>query len=355
VSLATLSHCIVAQVLVKLPLYLTISAAAHLAIAAVVEFDPPPRKPEVAVTTVEIVAAAPPPAAVPPVAVQRFEEPKPTPSITKRSTKVAPRAAVAATSHVTTGGTGTAIDTGPTGTPGTEPGQRSKYLDMRRGTRADLTLPAIRDDLDRAPAGTAPQVGVAPSGELESAAGGRKKSDQNVFTAKVERDGSVKLKDKRNLSAELSWNPAKLLSGRFDITDYMMRKTKNDPYASRKLKFLDDTRDERVELGKKWRAEQLQQTAMIMKRNLAFAWNASADPAARKQALFELWDEIVEPKSADDQIDEVLVEASRAARKAVVGFIRGHLPAGTPSAYSTAELVAFNAKKQSAATFAPYE
>ncbi len=343
----------------KLPLYLTISAAAHLAVAAFVDFDPPARKPEVALTTVEIVEVPPPPlpaAEPPPVDVQRLKEPTPVEPVKKQPAplKTAPRVA---TSSVTTSGTGTsAIETpGTTGTPGTEPGQRSKYLDMRRGSRVDLSLPASRDDLDRAPTGTAPQQGVAPSGELESAAGGRKKSDQNVFTAKVERDGSVKLTDKANLSGELSWNPVKLLAGRFDVTDYVMRKTKNDPYASRKLKFLDATRDERVELGKKWRTEQLQQTAMIMKKNLAYAWNASPDLAARKRALFELWDEIVEPKSARDQIDEVLAEASRAARKAVIGFIRGHLPAGSTNAYSEAELAAFNAKKQSAATFAPYE
>ena len=32
-----------------------------------------------------------------------------------------------------------------------------------------------------------------------------------------------------------------------------------------------------------------------------------------------------------------------------------HLPAGSEHAYSERELAAFNAKKQSAATFAPYE
>jgi hypothetical protein len=211
------------------------------------------------------------------------------------------------------------------------------------------------DDLDHAPAGTAPAPGVATSGQLDDAAGGRKKSDQDVFVAKVDRDGSVKMRDKANLSAELSWNPSKLLSGRFDVTDYLMRKTKNDPYASRKLKFLDETRDERVEIGKAWRQQQLQQTAMIMRNNLERAWAQAGVLAARKQALFELWDEIVEPKSRDDLADEVLVEASRAARKAVIGFIRAHLPQGSELAYSASELVALNAKRQSSVQFAPYD
>jgi hypothetical protein len=172
-----------------------------------------------------------------------------------------------------------------------------------------------------------------------------------VFVAQVDRDGTVKIKDKRNLSAELSWNPAKLLSGRFDVTDWAMRSTGNDPYAARKLKFLDDTRDERAEIGLKYRDQQLAQTSIIMRKNLQRAWAAAPSFDDKKQVLFDLWDEIEET----DGSDEVLAEASRAARKAVIGFIRAHLPAGSEHAYSDNELIAFNAKKKSAAKFAPYE
>lgn len=338
---------------------MSISAVAHLVVALVVDIDPPERTAgPVAVTTVEIVQSVRPPEP-PPMDVRLLDEAPTTPAVQAPASKraVVPRAAPrVATSRGTTGGAGTATTEvpGPPST-GTEPGTRSKYFDMRRGGRADLTLPATHDALDHAPAGTAPQAGVAPSGQLESAAGGRKKSNQDVFVAKVERDGSVRLMDTKNLQVKLSWNPAELLSGRFDVTDYLMRKTKNDPYASRKLKFLDETRAERVEIGKAWRKEQLKQTSIIMKQNLARAWNASADMTARKRALFELWDEIVEPKTREDQADEVLAEASRAARSAVIGFIRAHLPAGSAHAYSEAELAAFNAAKQSAMPFVPYE
>jgi len=342
----------------KLPLGVTISAAIHLAAVAFgstlnLERPADPVEP----TTIEVISVPPPAVEAPPV---RLPD-EPTPAVTAVPAPVAPKkkhaSRVAATS---TSGAGNAkIETTGTGTgtpTGTEPtGPRSKFFDMRKGSRADLTLPNIRDDLDHAPAGTTPQVAVAPSGQLEDAAGGRKKSNQDVFIAKIERDGTVKIRDTKNLTAELSWNPAKLLSGRFDITDYLMRKTKNDPYSSRKLKFLDETRDERVEIGKKWRQQQLQQTAMIMRKNLERAWASSVDVEARKRALFDLWDEIVEPKSADDQADEVLAEASRAARKAVIGFIRAHLPAGSEHAYSDGELLALNSKKQSAAQFSPYE
>jgi hypothetical protein len=350
---------------VKLPLSVTISAVVHLVAIAFVgarelsERGDDPAEPTL--TAIEIVAPSPPAVVATPPADVRFLDESTTRSITPLPAR--PAKGVAA-SRVESRGTGNSIvevpgTTGTTREPSTtrEPGTRSPYFDMRRGTKADLfTLPRSRDAIDHVPAGTIAQgPGVAPSGLLDDAAGGRKKSHQDVFVAKVDRDGSVKIQDTKNLQAELSWNPAKLLSGRFDVTDYLMRKTKNDPYASRKLKFLDETRDERVAIGKQWREQQLQQTTLIIRKNLERAWAHSPDLAARKQALFELWDEIVEPQSRDDLADEVLVEASRVARRAVVGFIRAHLPAGSASAYSDSELLAFNAKKQSKATFSPYE
>ncbi|MDQ3340934.1 MAG: hypothetical protein M4D80_37735 [Myxococcota bacterium] len=362
----------------KLPLSVTISAVVHLVAIAFVGArelsDRGDGRAEPTLTAIEIVAPAPPPVAPPPpVDVQFLDESTTTSIVTARPFRgaaIKPLPAKKPTAKVDESRAKSRINSRGTGnskveTPGTtttepgktqEPGTRSPYFDMRRGTQADLfTLPKSKDDLDHVPAGTIAQKGVATSGQLDDAAGGRKKSHQDVFVAQVDRDGSVKIKDTKNLQAELSLNPAKLLSGRFDVTDYLMRKTKNDPYASRKLKFLDETRDERVEIGKQWRQQQLQQTTQIIRKNLSRAWAQSSDLAARKQALFELWDEIVEPKSRDDLADEVLVEASRAARRAVVGFIKAHLPAGSAHAYSESELIAFNAKKQSSSKFAPYE
>jgi len=39
----------------------------------------------------------------------------------------------------------------------------------------------------------------------------------------------------------------------------------------------------------------------------------------------------------------------------VIGFIRAHLPPQSKDAYRADELAALNAKKQSKATFSPYE
>ena len=351
----------------KLSLPITISAVIHLAAMALVGAaglsSRGDGRAEVETTPIEIVTIAPAPVPEPPPVDVQFLDESTTTSIKSLPAKAAKKPARARIASVSTGQaatTGATIEQpGTTGTTTTqEPtNPRSKYFDMRRGTKADLfTVPGSRDDLDHVPAGTnAQHGGVAVTGQLEDAAGGRKKSDQNVFVAKVDRDGSVKIVDKGNLDVERSWNPAKLLSGRFDVTDYLMRKTKNDPYSSRKLKFLDETRDERVEMGKQWRQQQLMQTTQIIRKNLQVAWASSPDFAAKKRALFELWDEIVEPKSRDDLADEVLVEASRAARKAVVGYVRAHLPQGSEHAYTESELVAFNANKQSSQKFAPYE
>ncbi len=348
----------------KLPLSVTISAALH--VAAVAWFathelthrsEPPP-----ALTQIEIVDKAPEPMAVQFLdeSTTRSVQPLPAPPVATQPaiTRSEPASRESKRTGASTPRTsGTPGSDAPGTEPGTEPGgpkgPHSKYFAMRAGDRPDLSMPGatFRDDLDHAPAGTAPQRGVEPSGELESAAGGRHKSDQNVFVAKVDRDGTVKLTDKRNLSAKLSLNPANLLSGRFDVTDWAMRSTGNDPYASRKLKFLDDTREERAEIGIKYREQQLAQATRIMRKNLEQAWASLADFAQRKQALFDLWDEVAEP----DGSDELLAAASRAARKAVIGFIRAHLPPGSEYAYSASELVALNGRKKSAQPFAPYD
>jgi len=140
-----------------------------------------------------------------------------------------------------------------------------------------------------------------------------------------------------------------VLAGGFDTTDWLMRRHGQDPYASKKLAFLDSTRDERVQIGNRHRAEQLKQSPQLVQRNLDALWSATPDPDARKRALFELWDECAETG------DPPLVAAGQAARRLVIGFIRGHLPAGGAGAFTPAELAGFARAKRSTAAFAPYE
>jgi hypothetical protein len=126
------------------------------------------------------------------------------------------------------------------------------------------------------------------------------------------------------------------LHGPADITAYLYRKLAHaDPYAARKRKLLDDTFDERAERGAAFRAEQAARSAELMQRTLEELWAREPDPAARKQALFELWSDC-----ADD-------DAGTRARAMVIGWIRAKLPAGSADAYTPAELERLG--------FAPYE
>lgn len=301
----------------------------------------------------------------------------------------------------TSGKAGTTPSSSEPSTPGVDK-PRSPYLDMRRGGHADLTLPGTRDDLDHAPAGTTPQPGTTSNGAH--------KADEGSFVGKVDKDGGVTIQDRPDFSIRWAVPTPKLIGraiaawyesdkgpdgqrgertlenevsgaidqatagcegvrdnacspdrtrtvivpvfrGGFNPTDWIMRRTVGDPYASKKLAYLDATRDERAQIGATHRNEQLKQTAIIMRKNLERAWASTTDARERKQLVFELWDEIAEP--VDEQ--SAVAEASRAARAQVIGFIRARLPQRDEDAYSVSEIAAFNARKQSNETFSPYE
>jgi hypothetical protein len=156
------------------------------------------------------------------------------------------------------------------------------------------------------------------------------KATHASFDANVEPDGTAHIHDKPT----------------FDATDAAMRHYHDDPYASNKRKFLDDTREERYEIGKRYKHQQLQHSAILAKQNVDWLWAKTRDPGERKQGLFEMWDDCAE--SGDDD----LVTGGRAARNVIVGFIRAHMTGA--DAYTADEVAAFNAHRHSVATFAPY-
>jgi hypothetical protein len=138
--------------------------------------------------------------------------------------------------------------------------------------------------------------------------------------------------------ARKRWNSGGVgFFGPADVSAYLYRKLAHaDPYAARKRKLLDDTFDERVERGAAFRAEQAARSAELMQRTLEELWTREHDPAARKQALFELWSDC----ATDD--------AGRRARAMVIGWIRAKLPEGTAAAYTPDELARL-------APFSPYQ
>jgi hypothetical protein len=138
-----------------------------------------------------------------------------------------------------------------------------------------------------------------------------------------------------------------VLGGRLDITSYLQHKFVGDPFASRKLKMLDATRDERVASGTAHRAAQLARSAELMARNLEALGRATADPAVRREALFELWDECGEGEGPAGA-------AGERARAMVIGWIRAHLPSGEAGAFSADDIARLDARRSSKQHFVPY-
>jgi hypothetical protein len=165
------------------------------------------------------------------------------------------------------------------------------------------------------------------------------KATHQTWTAHVDATGHVTFEDKPN------WQQHGL-EGSFDITDALMRRHGDDPYAAQKRKFLEDTLEERYQIGKRAQHELLQHSGGLAYEALENVWAKTTDVRARKQAVFELWDDCAESGNAD------LVEGGAAAREMIVGFIQVHFVGA--DAYTPDELAAFNAKKTSRATFAPY-
>jgi len=127
------------------------------------------------------------------------------------------------------------------------------------------------------------------------------------------------------------------VGGGADVSAWLMRKYGHfDPFASRKRELLDDTRAEREERGEQFRAEQAAHSAELMQRNLEQLWAHVTEPAARRQALYELWSDC-----ADD-------DAGSRARAMVIGWIRARLPPGSAGAFTADELARL-------APFSPYE
>jgi hypothetical protein len=246
---------------------------------------------------------------------------------------------------------------------------------------------------------------IEPSGGLNANGGGTYRKRRPGFTGYVDRDGKVSFRDKKAFSAEWRipnpfrvakaaargleewqrdpWRDVKdaerdwtsglevkdytkpidqddsaehgdatipILGGSTEITDYVMRKLGQDPYQSDKLLWMDQTRDERAQIGRVHREKQLKRADEIMRRHLDRLWaRTDMGMEEKREALFELWDD-----GAEDG-DTMVVEAADRARALVIGFVRAKLPAGSAGAFTAAELDRLNRRRTSRARFAPYE
>jgi hypothetical protein len=165
------------------------------------------------------------------------------------------------------------------------------------------------------------------------------KATHQTWIAHVDQSGHVRFEDKSNWQRDG-------LGASFDITDAFMRHHGDDPYAAQKRKFLEDTLEERYQIGKRAQHELLQHSGGLAYEALENVWTKTSDVRQRKQAVFELWDDCAESGNAD------LVEGGQAAREMIVAFIQARFVGA--DAYTPDELAALNAHKTSTATFAPY-
>jgi hypothetical protein len=257
-------------------------------------------------------------------------------------------------------------------TPGPgEPRPRQPDVDLSPAHVARLVAPdpgpAPYSPLDLpGPPPEAPDVrdGWMPIG------GGNHAVANAAFTARIARDGQVTIEDKpsfqitprrpdvgTDFSNEYTGQGApqaylKMDLATFDVTDWVMRMAGMDPYSSRKLLLLDQTREVRAEMRARARVEDLRDAIALLPRLLDQIWHEPGVPAAeRRELLFRIWDECAELGPDED---DALGRASRTARATVLGYIRRTLPAGSPDAYPEAELEALNARRRSAERFAPY-
>lgn len=168
----------------------------------------------------------------------------------------------------------------------------------------------------------------------------------NGFDATIERDGTVRMRD-RFARAKFGFFPRKNpLNGewscsffeiKYDIFAWLDKKIgKNDPYRSERHWFLAGTFDLRQELATKAAQNKVREA-------LNTIWNrASLSLAERKRLTFTLWDE-----SAQDEQGEI-------GRAQVIAFVRERCPEDGGRGFSAEDLTALNAKRRSVRRFAPY-
>lgn len=199
--------------------------------------------------------------------------------------------------------------------------------------------------------------------------------DHSGFTAKVARDGRVTIRDKPSFQPYVKGPCVSCVKGdlakytedpssgfavdlmalipsvgiRFDLTDWVMRRSGDDPYSYAKAKFMDETREAREQMWHAESDERLREALQVLPEQLTKIWTHSTwTHEQRKRVLFDLWDECAETGSADR------VRVGKQIRVTIVAFIRKRLPKGSRHAYTDKELAYLNEQRVSRSAFAPY-
>jgi hypothetical protein len=120
--------------------------------------------------------------------------------------------------------------------------------------------------------------------------------------------------------------PLVTVSGKFDLTDEIMRSLGQDPYRLEKAQFLSATFEFRIKMAIEARKRDLKRALDQLPTGLDELWgDGRYTVRERRRILYELWSEM-----------DHTPEGDRAART-IEAFIQRQLPCGNPDGYSQGE------------------
>lgn len=138
-----------------------------------------------------------------------------------------------------------------------------------------------------------------------------------------------------------------------------------EQHASAKREFLDRTREVRTQMAVAWTREIIGQRLGALERELFDLWSGPGDPAAKRELIFQRWDECDEayrvefagevPEEAVSEVDHIRLEAAERARRIIEDFVRRQLPRGGPHGFAKRELDDMNRRRTSRQAFRPYD
>lgn len=197
-----------------------------------------------------------------------------------------------------------------------------------------------------AQASTRPAVTERPRPEVRRQPDGSYVYSGHAFSARITRDGQVTFSDTAPLrysgGGDLP-DSASVAFG-FDLTDGAYRRRGQDPYQAERAWFMRETETVREQLQDEARERERTRMARQVAGRVQNVWDTEErTEESRRRRIFSIWDDCAEGDADGD-----------AARSAILGWVRRHLPAGGEHAFTPAELASLNARRQSAAAFAPY-
>jgi hypothetical protein len=182
------------------------------------------------------------------------------------------------------------------------------------------------------------------------------------FVATLRSDGRV---DFRNKGAKATWTQI----GMGGAGDLITQAAGDDPYARLKAKLLDATFDMRLGMAVAFQKKQIDKRLSRLGSELDKIWSDERrDLSARKELLFQRWDECDEPDEVasvaelpgfgsidSSELDEARNDAAINARRLIEKFICEHAPKGSAEAFTAAEIAEMNRRRASKQKFSPYD